>query len=86
MKRSPGNPETSTEPTALVGQSFSLVTVFPQPQKTPAAFLSTGCCVRNPEVKWFGLERSPNVSHPILSHVLLQSRQDIFAICFKRRD
>jgi hypothetical protein len=70
----------------LVGQSFSLVTAFPQPEKTPAAFLSTDCCIRNPKVKWFGLERSPNVSHPILSPGLLQFRQDIFAICFKRRD
>jgi hypothetical protein len=35
-------------------------------------------------VKWFALERSPNVSHPILSHGLPESRQDISPISFKR--
>jgi hypothetical protein len=54
-----------------------LMTAFPQPEKMPPTFLSGDCCRGNPKVKWFALERSPNVSHPIVSHGLLQSRQDI---------
>ena len=72
-----GNAQTSADPTALFGQSFNLVTALPQPQKTLAAFLSRDCCSGNPKVKWFALERSPNVSHPILSHGLPESPQDI---------
>lgn len=71
------NPQTSADHTALRGQWFGLVTAFPQPEKTPAAFVSGHCCPGNPKVKWFGLDRSPNVSHPTLSHGSLQSRQDI---------
>jgi hypothetical protein len=58
---------------------LNLLTAFPQPEKTRAAFLSGDCCSGNPKVKWFALERSPNVSHPILSHGLPKSRQDIFS-------
>ena len=36
--------------------------------KTPPAFLSGDCCCGKPKVKWFALERSPNVSYPIVSH------------------
>jgi hypothetical protein len=36
---------------------------LPQPQKTLAAFRSDDCCLGHPKVKWFALERSPNVSH-----------------------
>jgi len=56
---------------------LNLVTAFPQPEKTRAAFLSGDCCSGNPKVKWFALKRSPNVSHPILSHGLPKSWQDI---------
>jgi hypothetical protein len=61
----------------LFGQPFGLVIVFPEPEKTPPAFLSADCCTGNPKVKWFALGRSPNVSHAILSHGLLQSGMDI---------
>jgi len=74
-----GNPQTSADPTAVFGEWFGLLTAFPQPEKTPAAFLSGDCCSGNPKVKWFALERSPNVSHPILSYGLPKSRQDIFS-------
>jgi hypothetical protein len=68
---------TSAGPAAVFGQPFGLMTAFPQLEKTSPAFVSGGCCTANPKVKWSALERSPNVSHPILSHGLLQSRQDI---------
>jgi hypothetical protein len=54
------NPQTSTDPTTLFGQWLA----FPQPQKTLAAFFFGDCCLGHPKVKWFALERSPNVSHP----------------------
>jgi hypothetical protein len=77
LKGSLCNSQRSAGPAALFGQPFGLVTAFRQPEKTPPAFLSGDCCLGKPKVKWFGLERSPNISHPILSHGLLQSRQDI---------
>ena len=51
-----------------------------------AAFVSGHCSSGNPKVKWFALERSPNVSHLILSHGSPKSRQDISATCFNRCD
>ena len=81
LKGSSSNPQTSADPTALVGQSVSPLTVFPQPKETSPAFLSADCCVRNPKVKWSALERSPNVSHAILSHGLPDSRQHIAYDC-----
>ena len=68
------------------GQRFGLVIAFPPPENTPAAFVSGHCSPGNPKVKWFALERSPNVSHLILSHGSPKSRQDISATCFNRRD
>src|SRR6266550_9349434 len=80
------NPQPSADHTALCGQLFGLVTVFPQPEKTPAAFVSGHCSPGNPKMKWFALERSPNVSHLILSHGSPKSRQDIPGTCFNSRD
>lgn len=51
-----------------------------------AAFVSGHCSSGNPKVKWFALERSPNVSHLILSHGSPKSRQDISVTCFNRGD
>ena len=72
------NPWMLLDPTTLGGQSIGLLTAFPWPKKTPAACLSGDCWPGNPKMKWFALERSPNVSHPEVSHRLAESRQDIF--------
>jgi hypothetical protein len=53
----------SADSTSLSGRSLGLATAFPQSQKTLAAFLSGDRCLGHPKVKWFALERSPNVSH-----------------------
>src|SRR4030095_1495288 len=80
------NPQTSADPTTLCGQRFGLVIAFPPPENTPAAFVSAHCSPGNPKVKWSALERSPNVSHLILSHGSPKFRKDISATCFNRRD
>ena len=51
-----------------------------QPQKTFAAFPSGDCCLAHPKVKLSASERSPNVSHQLLSHSLPESLRDISAI------
>jgi hypothetical protein len=48
--------------------------------KTLAAFHSSDCCLGHPKVKLFASERSPNVSHQLLSHSLPESLRDISAI------
>jgi hypothetical protein len=63
IESSLSNLQTSADPTTLSGQSFGLLTGFPQLEKTPAASLSGDCCLGYPKVKRFALERSPNVSH-----------------------
>ena len=46
---------------------------LPQPQKTLAAFQSGDCCLGHPKMKLFASERSPNLSHQLLSHSLPES-------------
>jgi hypothetical protein len=50
-----------------------------QRPKTLAALLSGDCCLAGPKLKWFALERSPNIPHAQLSHGLPESLQHICA-------
>jgi hypothetical protein len=53
---------------------------LPQAKETLAAFHSGDCCLGHPKMKLFASERSPNLSHQLLSHSLPESLRDISGI------
>jgi hypothetical protein len=73
-------PQTSDEPTFVWAVVAWPDGPLPQPQKTLAAFQSGDCCLGHPKMKLFASERSPNLSHQLLSHSLPESLRDISGI------
>jgi hypothetical protein len=80
------NPQTSDGSYYLVLTAVQFGDRLSTAGENAAAFISGHCSPGSPKVKWFALERSPNVSHLILSHGSPKSWQDISATCFNRRD